>query len=254
MSATSTLRFPAQRACLGRPYLALDCSAHSPTTAPLPPPLCRPTYHCPISPPHPHGYDSQAYQGVVLSVFFGGYATTQVLGGKLADQFGGKMVLAAGVACECVRQAGAGAGWTRFLVGQGSGGRRAARRRGCVCERGERGWQLRRSGHGVTQRDGAGRGVTWRVWLEVENCAKRREHGLHREATLSLLRINVMLSAQAQSAQTFPPAPFPTCSVVCLHVRHAGRRGCGHVAAAGGPRHAGCWGGRGLPVHPLPHL
>ncbi len=45
---------------------------------------------------------TQAYTGVVLSVFFSGYATTQILGGKLADQFGGKMVLAAGVACECV--------------------------------------------------------------------------------------------------------------------------------------------------------
>ncbi|GIL86331.1 hypothetical protein Vretimale_13699 [Volvox reticuliferus] len=43
------------------------------------------------------GWD-KAYQGVVLSVFFGGYATTQMLGGKLADQYGGKMVLAAGVA------------------------------------------------------------------------------------------------------------------------------------------------------------
>ncbi|KXZ55720.1 hypothetical protein GPECTOR_2g1270 [Gonium pectorale] len=43
------------------------------------------------------GWD-KAYQGIVLSVFFGGYATTQILGGKLADQFGGKMVLAAGVA------------------------------------------------------------------------------------------------------------------------------------------------------------
>ncbi|GIL53864.1 hypothetical protein Vafri_9379 [Volvox africanus] len=43
------------------------------------------------------GWD-KAYQGVVLSVFFGGYATTQILGGKLADQYGGKMVLAAGVA------------------------------------------------------------------------------------------------------------------------------------------------------------
>ncbi|GFR48794.1 hypothetical protein Agub_g10743, partial [Astrephomene gubernaculifera] len=43
------------------------------------------------------GWD-KAYQGLVLSVFFGGYATTQILGGKLADQLGGKMVLAAGVA------------------------------------------------------------------------------------------------------------------------------------------------------------
>lgn len=44
------------------------------------------------------GNGPQAYQGVVLSVFFGGYATTQILGGKLADRYGGKMVLAVGVA------------------------------------------------------------------------------------------------------------------------------------------------------------
>lgn len=43
---------------------------------------------------------AQAYQGVVLSVFFAGYATTQILGGKLADQLGGKLVLASGVARE----------------------------------------------------------------------------------------------------------------------------------------------------------
>jgi ACS family sodium-dependent inorganic phosphate cotransporter len=40
----------------------------------------------------------QAYQGVVLSSFFSGYALTQVLGGQLADKLGGKAVLAGGVA------------------------------------------------------------------------------------------------------------------------------------------------------------
>lgn len=43
------------------------------------------------------GWD-KAYQGVVLSAFFGGYAATQILGGQLADRFGGKMVLTGGVA------------------------------------------------------------------------------------------------------------------------------------------------------------
>jgi len=43
------------------------------------------------------GWD-KAYQGVVLSAFFLGYATTQILGGTLADRYGGKPVLAAGVA------------------------------------------------------------------------------------------------------------------------------------------------------------
>ncbi|KAF5840808.1 major facilitator superfamily domain-containing protein [Dunaliella salina] len=39
----------------------------------------------------------KAYQGIVLSSFFTGYALTQVLGGQLADKYGGKRVLAAGV-------------------------------------------------------------------------------------------------------------------------------------------------------------
>ncbi|KAI8469007.1 MAG: major facilitator superfamily transporter [Monoraphidium minutum] len=43
------------------------------------------------------GWD-KAYQGVVLSAFFLGYATTQILGGALADKYGGKSVLAGGVA------------------------------------------------------------------------------------------------------------------------------------------------------------
>ncbi|KIZ02030.1 major facilitator superfamily transporter [Monoraphidium neglectum] len=43
------------------------------------------------------GWD-KAYQGVVLSAFFAGYATTQILGGALSDRYGGKAVLAGGVA------------------------------------------------------------------------------------------------------------------------------------------------------------
>lgn len=42
------------------------------------------------------GWD-KAFQGVILSTFFSGYALTQVLGGQLADRFGGKLVLAGGV-------------------------------------------------------------------------------------------------------------------------------------------------------------
>ena len=43
-------------------------------------------------------YDwDEAYKGTVLSVFFLGYAGTQLLGGSLADQYGGKAVLTVGV-------------------------------------------------------------------------------------------------------------------------------------------------------------
>jgi ACS family sodium-dependent inorganic phosphate cotransporter len=42
------------------------------------------------------GWD-KGFQGVVLSSFFLGYALTQILGGQLADRFGGKLVLAGGV-------------------------------------------------------------------------------------------------------------------------------------------------------------
>ncbi|RIA95328.1 major facilitator superfamily domain-containing protein [Glomus cerebriforme] len=48
---------------------------------------------------------SSTTQGLVLSSFFVGYITTQVLGGALADKFGGKWVL--GVAA---------AGWTTFTL------------------------------------------------------------------------------------------------------------------------------------------
>eukprot|EP00892_Ulva_mutabilis_P000657 jgi/Ulvmu1/10592/UM065_0046.1 len=40
---------------------------------------------------------SESYKGTILSVFFIGYAGTQLLGGALADRLGGKHVLAAGV-------------------------------------------------------------------------------------------------------------------------------------------------------------
>ncbi|KAG2491886.1 hypothetical protein HYH03_009838 [Edaphochlamys debaryana] len=75
------------------------------------------------------GWD-KAYQGIVLSMFFGGYATTQILGGRLADQFGGKVVLATGVALWSVvtfgTPAAAAAGTlplfvARILLGVGEG-------------------------------------------------------------------------------------------------------------------------------------
>ncbi|CAJ1346710.1 unnamed protein product [Effrenium voratum] len=40
----------------------------------------------------------KAFEGTVLSAFFGGYAATQLLGGQLADALGAKGVLAAGLA------------------------------------------------------------------------------------------------------------------------------------------------------------
>ena len=43
-----------------------------------------------------YGWDKVA-QGGVLSAFFYGYALTQLVGGRLADRFGGKPVLTAGV-------------------------------------------------------------------------------------------------------------------------------------------------------------
>lgn len=75
------------------------------------------------------GWD-KAYEGMVLSSFFGGYALTQVLGGSLADKYGGKMVLAAGVAIwsfftACTPQAAAHGTATlltaRVLLGVGEG-------------------------------------------------------------------------------------------------------------------------------------
>jgi MFS transporter, ACS family, solute carrier family 17 (sodium-dependent inorganic phosphate cotransporter), other len=46
---------------------------------------------------HQFGYDSSA-QGLVLSAVFWGYLWTQLIGGWMADRFGGHRVLAAGVA------------------------------------------------------------------------------------------------------------------------------------------------------------
>ena len=41
---------------------------------------------------------TESYKGTILSVFFIGYAATQLVGGALADRIGGKSVLAAGAA------------------------------------------------------------------------------------------------------------------------------------------------------------
>eukprot|EP00435_Cladocopium_sp_Y103_P031390 s207_g7.t4 len=41
----------------------------------------------------------KAFEGTVLSAFFGGYAATQLLGGQLADSLGAKWILAAGLSC-----------------------------------------------------------------------------------------------------------------------------------------------------------
>ena len=75
------------------------------------------------------GWD-KSFQGWVLSSFFFGYAFTQVLGGQLADRYGGKFVLAAGVASWSLFTAltpeAAAAGVvpliaTRILLGVGEG-------------------------------------------------------------------------------------------------------------------------------------
>lgn len=69
----------------------------------------------------------------MLSVFFSGYATTQILGGKLADQFGGKMVLAAGVARECVCIKSVGGGGIPKAQPDQFGGKMVGVARECVC-------------------------------------------------------------------------------------------------------------------------
>eukprot|EP00191_Tetraselmis_sp_GSL018_P011763 CAMPEP_0177597806 /NCGR_PEP_ID=MMETSP0419_2-20121207/11931_1 /TAXON_ID=582737 /ORGANISM="Tetraselmis sp., Strain GSL018" /LENGTH=527 /DNA_ID=CAMNT_0019090047 /DNA_START=239 /DNA_END=1822 /DNA_ORIENTATION=+ len=75
------------------------------------------------------GWD-KSYQGFVLSAFFAGYMFTQLLGGRLADQYGGKMVLAAGVsvwsACTVATPWAAALGASslvacRVLLGVGEG-------------------------------------------------------------------------------------------------------------------------------------
>lgn len=66
-----------------------------------------------------YGWD-KAFQGVILSSFFFGYALTQLLGGTLADRYGGKAVLAFGVSAWSVftfltPQAAAGGEWHGLL-------------------------------------------------------------------------------------------------------------------------------------------
>ena len=72
----------------------------------------------------------KAFEGTVLSAFFGGYAGTQLLGGQLADELGAKWVLAAGLSCwslaTAVTPLAAAAGAapllaTRLALGLGEG-------------------------------------------------------------------------------------------------------------------------------------
>ncbi len=78
---------------------------------------------------HQFGYDSAA-QGLVLSAVFWGYLWTQLVGGWMADRFGGHRVLAAGVAiwslATFVTPLAAGAAFSallaaRVLLGLGEG-------------------------------------------------------------------------------------------------------------------------------------
>ena len=71
----------------------------------------------------------EAFEGTVLSAFFGGYAATQLLGGQLADALGAKWVLAAGLSCWSLATAltpwAAESGAllpTRLALGLGEGG------------------------------------------------------------------------------------------------------------------------------------
>jgi MFS family permease len=73
------------------------------------------------------GWDP-ATQGLVLSAFFVGYLATQILGGRLSDRFGGKVVLGLGVlfwsAFTMITPIAAFAGFTALLlarVGMGLG-------------------------------------------------------------------------------------------------------------------------------------
>lgn len=62
----------------------------------------------------------EAEKGVVLGAFFWGYAATQLLGGRAADQVGGKHVLSAGVAvwsaCTCITPLAASLGTGTLLL------------------------------------------------------------------------------------------------------------------------------------------
>ncbi|CAK9043498.1 unnamed protein product [Durusdinium trenchii] len=72
----------------------------------------------------------KAFEGTVLSAFFGGYAGTQLLGGQLADALGAKWVLAGGLSCWSLATAltPLAAAWgalpllaTRLALGLGEG-------------------------------------------------------------------------------------------------------------------------------------
>lgn len=72
----------------------------------------------------------KAFEGTVLSAFFGGYATTQLVGGQLADSLGAKWILAGGLSCWSLATAltplaaASGAGpllATRLALGLGEG-------------------------------------------------------------------------------------------------------------------------------------
>ncbi|CAD7698949.1 unnamed protein product [Ostreobium quekettii] len=73
---------------------------------------------------------SKEEQGFILSVFFVGYAITQVIGGSLSDKAGGKGVLAGGITiwslCTFLTPEAARAGWpvliaNRIVLGLGEG-------------------------------------------------------------------------------------------------------------------------------------
>eukprot|EP00775_Hariotina_reticulata_P002109 gene2109-2428_t len=83
-----------------------------------------------ILPMAEHFQWDKAFQGVILSAFFAGYAATQILGGSLADRYGGKSVLTTGVALwslfTVITPAAAAAGTApllaaRVLLGIGEG-------------------------------------------------------------------------------------------------------------------------------------
>lgn len=88
-----------------------------------------------MCPSHPYPQPDkplQAFQGIVLSSFFAGYAGTQLLGGQLADRLGGKLVLTVGISLWSIFTAaipGAAAMGTapllasRVMLGLGEGSR-----------------------------------------------------------------------------------------------------------------------------------
>lgn len=72
---------------------------------------------------------SESRKGLIQSIFFAGYMTTQILGGKLADAHGGRIVLAMGVLvwsiCTLIMPFTAPVLWllliTRIVLGAGEG-------------------------------------------------------------------------------------------------------------------------------------